>query len=112
MDKLGKYQKIITAVLSDSAQALGSEPQAVIRQFIKNENNDNFVVLSLGWEDDKYYHSVVHHVQIIDNKVWIQQNNTDVDTAESFVKKGVCKNDIVLGFLRPYSRKVTDYAVA
>jgi hypothetical protein len=44
------------------------------------------------------------HFQIIDGKVWIHENRTDIDLIEVFTEKGIAKSDIVLGFVAPYLR--------
>ena len=51
------------------------------------------------------------HVDIKDNKIWIQHDGTEIGIAGELEKLGVPKSDIVLGFHAPYKRKFTDFAV-
>ncbi|MHC5732600.1 MAG: element excision factor XisI family protein, partial [Nostoc sp.] len=46
------------------------------------------------------------------DKIWIQQNMTDVDLAQELLEMGVPKDDIVLGLQPPYKRPYTGYGVA
>jgi len=46
------------------------------------------------------------------DKIWIQQDGTEVGIANQLVDLGVPKQDIVLGFDPPNLRKYTDFAVS
>ena len=52
------------------------------------------------------------HLDIKDNKIWIQRNMTEADLAQDLMAMGVVKEDIVLGLHPPYKRPLTGYAVA
>jgi hypothetical protein len=45
------------------------------------------------------------------NKVWIQNDHTEVGIANELVDRGIPKKDIVLGYQAPYLRHLTDFAV-
>ncbi|PSB58833.1 XisI protein [Chamaesiphon polymorphus CCALA 037] len=47
-----------------------------------------------------------------ENRIWIQQNTTDIDLALELVEMGVPKSDIILGLHPPYKRPHTGYGVA
>lgn len=51
------------------------------------------------------------HLDIIDSKIWIQQDGTEVGIANELVNFGVPKQDIVLAFDPPLVRQFTDFAV-
>jgi hypothetical protein len=51
------------------------------------------------------------HLDIIDGKIWIQQDGTEIGTANELVELGVSKQDIVLGFDPPNLRQYTDFAM-
>jgi hypothetical protein len=50
-------------------------------------------------------------LDIINGKIWIQQNMTEIDLGEELVEMGVPKSDIVIGFLAPEIREYSEYAV-
>jgi hypothetical protein len=53
----------------------------------------------------------VIHIDIKDDKIWLQQNLTNQLVAEDLVALGIPKDRIVLGFQPPYMRKFTEFAV-
>lgn len=57
-------------------------------------------------------HHFVVHLEIINGKVWIQEDNTDLIVAHELERAGIPKNDIVLGFHPADVRPYTEYAVA
>ncbi|MHC5597432.1 MAG: element excision factor XisI family protein [Nostoc sp.] len=57
-------------------------------------------------------YGTVLHLDIIDEKIWIQQDGTEVEIANELVESGVPREDIVLGFQLPSLRKYTDFAVS
>ena len=66
----------------------------------------------LGRENKHYQHGCLIHVDIIDGKIWVQRDGTEVGVANEFVEAGVPKEQIVLGFKSPERRKDTKFAVA
>ena len=57
-------------------------------------------------------HSCLVHIDLINEKIWIQQDNTEEGVATELVRAGIPKDQIVLGFRPPEVRQYTDYAVA
>ncbi|BAZ21134.1 XisI protein [Kalymmatonema gypsitolerans NIES-4073] len=51
------------------------------------------------------------HLDIIDGKIWVQQDGTEVGIANKLVEIGVPKHDIVLGIDPPKMRQYTEFAV-
>jgi XisI protein len=56
-----------------------------------------------GWRDV--------HVDLIDGKVWIQENMTDLDIAEVLVQEGIQPSQIVLGSYSRSQRQLGNYAI-
>ena len=68
--------------------------------------------MTVGWDKDEFIHDCPIHLDIINGKIWIQWNMTEIDLAKELENKGVPKSDIVIGFLSPEIREYSDYAVA
>lgn len=69
--------------------------------------------MRIGWRDKQFIHNTVFHFDIKANdKIWIQANWTDVDIAADLVKRGVEKDDIVIGFQPARYRPYSGYATA
>jgi len=52
------------------------------------------------------------HFDIINGKIWVQQNGTEWEVGDMLEAQGVPKHDIVAGFLPPELREYSTYAVA
>ena len=51
-------------------------------------------------------------IDIINEKIWIQQNNTEAKIVDELLERGVLREDIVLGFQHPQTRAISGFAVA
>ena len=111
MDKLKKYQKAILKVLEDYSKIKYTNVEGE-NQVIADRQKHRYQVVTIGWEDNNFVHDCPMHFDIINDKIWIQQNMTEWDVGKMFEEMGVPKSDIVLGFLKPSTRAYTDYAVA
>lgn len=112
MDKLKKYEKAILSILDEYAKVKYANVEGG-NELIADKRNRRYLVTTIGWEkDDMFAYGVPMHFDIIDGKIWIQQNNTDWEVGELLEEKGVPKKDIVIGFLSPDLREYSDYAVA
>ncbi|MFM6911441.1 MAG: XisI protein, partial [Dolichospermum sp.] len=68
-------------------------------------------VLDMGWNNDKYLHATPIHIDVINQKIWIQYDDTEEGIANDLIAAGVPKEDIVLGFRHPRIRPFTTFAV-
>ena len=80
-------------------------------QCLLDKENDHYQLVNVGWENGKRVYGCILHIDIKNDKVWIQQNNTENYVAEELVDLGVPKENIVLGFYSPFSRQFTGFAV-
>jgi hypothetical protein len=103
MDKLEQYRQIIQTLLTDYAgyKSLNSN---IERELICDTHRDRYLIVNLGWEETHHVYGCIIHMEIRNEKIWIQRNMTDVDFAEELVELGVPKTDIVLGFQTPIHR--------
>jgi|ERR671932_1568376 hypothetical protein len=110
MDKLVRYRELVQNVITDYAN-LGSPRGDIERELIFDTQRDRYLLLNVGWDNQRRVYGCVLHFDIRDGKIWLQYNGTEIDFAEELVQLGVAKQDIVLGFHSPFMRKFTDYAV-
>jgi hypothetical protein len=111
MDKLEQYRNYIQELLIDYSRHHKPAYGDIDTQAILDTVRDHYQIVHLGWKQTKFIHSCVIHIDIKNEKIWIQWNGTEIDIAEELVAKGVPKEDIVLGFQTPFMRQFTDYAV-
>lgn len=60
----------------------------------------------------KRVHGCLIHIDIINDKIWIQRDGTEEGVASELLNFGVPKDKIVLAFYDPGIRKETGFAVA
>ena len=110
-EKLERYRAIIENILLEIAQ-LSAKEEEVKDRTLFDRRSDSYAIIAEGWEKEDRIHDIVIHLEIINGKVWIQADNTDLVVARQLQKAGIPKSDVVLGFHPPRIRPHTDYAVA
>lgn len=110
MDRLEEYRMHVTDVIQRHA-GYQVKYGDVTLEAITDRDHDHYQVMMVGWDDNERVHSSVIHIDIIDGKIWIQEDATDVGIANEFIERGVPKQDIVLAFHPPYKRPYTGFGV-
>lgn len=110
MDKLDAYRNAIMEFLTENAHTPIGDIQT---ELVFDTQRDHYQIVQVGWgRDDRRVYGSSIHLDIIEGKIWLQQNSTEIDVGQALIEKGVEQTDIVLGFVRPNERKYTDYAEA
>jgi XisI protein len=110
MDRLDQYRQIIKQVLSDYSQIKPSYGE-ISRYTAFDLEHDHYQVISIGWESQRRVYGCLIHIDIQDNKVWIQYDGTEDGIANELVELGIPKPDIVLAYKSPFMRQYTGFAV-
>ena len=110
-NKIIKYQNSIIDLLSYYADRY-NQGDSLKHYVIKDKESNHFQLIMMGFENGIFIHSCIYHFDIIDEKIWLQVNNTDNLIADELMEKGVPRTDIVIGFHEPHLRKYTGFAVA
>ena len=111
MDTLkAKYRSLVEQVLCDYAEFLGNDDQ-VQMELVFDQNRDRYLLVETGWHDGYRIYGTLLHLNIIDDKIWIQHDGTEDGVANELVAAGIPKDCIVLGFRTLQERKVTEFAV-
>ncbi|MDC0832356.1 element excision factor XisI family protein [Geitlerinema sp. CS-897] len=69
-------------------------------------------LLQTGWVGDERVRGIAICVRLKNQKIWIEEDNTETGIANDLLEKGVPKSDIVLAFHSPKTRKLTGLASA
>ena len=109
MVKLVFYRKFIKAFLTDYAEKMKSD-RKIDPQLIFDTERDRYLLIRTGWNKDCRIHNCVFHFNIQDGKIWLEENNTDVDIDEELEDMGISKQEIVVAFHHPSMRQYSDYA--
>lgn len=110
MDNMNKLKQASIKVLQDYYDFLGPDPDSEL-QLIIDEKNDHYLLLELGWYQDQRLYGSLIHLDLINGKIWIQQDGTEEGIANELVKLGISPQKIVLAFKILERRKITDFAV-
>ncbi len=108
MEKL-IYSEIVQKILTEHASHQSDDNIEV--EIIFDRERNHYQVFYVGWLDERRVYGSVIHVDIKDNKIWIQCDKTERGIAKELVELGIPKSDIVLAFQSPFKRQFTDYAV-
>ena len=104
MDRLNKYQTIISDVLEEVAKQVQS---ALIEALLSIDHiHRQYILMTDGWEDTKRYYTPLVHVDLKeDAKVWLRCDNTDLEIGQMLIDRGIAVQDIVPAFYSPKMRK-------
>jgi hypothetical protein len=110
-ENTARYRQIVQELLARLA-AIPNLEAGIEDRLLFDERNDSYAIIAEGWDGEERVHHVVAHLEIINGKVWIQVDNTDLVIARELESRGVPRTDIVLGFRPPAVRSESEYAVA
>ena len=99
MDRVNNYRRIICQFLEDFAT---DDPEA---QLIFDLERDRYLVMHVGWRNDYRIYGCAMQLDLIDGKIWIQNNSTEVLIDRELTQRGIDSKDIVLGFRAPSIRE-------
>ena len=109
MDTLASYRDVIQVLLSDYAATPISNGD-IDCYTVFDTQKDHYQVMNVGWDGYRRVYGCVLHLDVKDEKIWVEQNMTEMRVAQELVARGVKKEDIVLGFQAPDMRQYTEYA--
>ena len=114
MERIKRYHKAIVEVMEEVMDSFkNSENSEYDFHPIFDKTNHRYQLQAVGWERErKRIFNIFFHIDIIDNKIWIQQDNLEYSVAERLVEKGIPKKEIVLAYFPEFHRQHTEYAVA
>lgn len=110
MDNLAQYRDIIQSTLLEYTKIPYAYGDLQCRLIISEDRND-FLLITLGWEDNIQVHGCLVHLQIIGDKIWIYRDGIEDGIANDLLSAGIPKEKIVLGFHPPEVRQYTEFAV-
>jgi len=108
MDSLDICRNIICQKLSDYAKIPYAYGE-IKTMTVFDKESDSYLLLTVGWQEDRRIHGCLIHIDIIGDKLWIQRDGTEYGIAEELADAGIPRENIVLGFHPSDVRKYTDY---
>lgn len=111
MDTIEEYREKIKIILTDYVSIPYSQEDIESKLIISNDEN-NYLVMTTGWQNKKRVHGCIIHLEIIEDKIWVHRDGTEYGIANNLLDAGIPKNKIVLGFHPADVRPYTDFAVS
>ncbi|MGE0883113.1 MAG: element excision factor XisI family protein [Blastocatellales bacterium] len=115
MDKLEQYRDIIERELTEIValtEHSSAAPTNLRDKTVFDRQADSYLILREGWDGAHRIHGPVISLEIINGKIWLQADHTNLRIAERLEEAGIPKSEIVLGFQPPQVKPYTEYAVA
>lgn len=111
MDKLENYRNFIKDILNQygSVKPANGEIEVYTCFDLKQ---DHYQVFHAGWNKYNRIFGPLIHIDILNDKIWIQHDGTEVGIANLLVDLGVPKDDIVLAYHAPFMRQYDGFAVS
>ena len=111
MDTLNHYRDILEQVLGEYTKTKYAWGNVQCRALFDRQR-DSYALITCGWNNRKRTHYCLVHLEIINGKIWVQEDGIEQGTATELEAAGIPKSNIVLGFQPPDIRALTDYAAA
>lgn len=113
MDRLEHYRKSITTLLKQYADSMSKNPESEVEiEIVFDPENDRYLLLNVGWRGAKRVHHCLFHFDIKGEKIWLQENNTDIEVDQDLQEMGISQQEVVVGFHHPSVREYSDFATA
>ncbi|MBL1208384.1 XisI protein [Geminocystis sp. GBBB08] len=117
MDTRNNYSQIIKKILISYTEIPYNDLNIKFETVFDTEQ-DRYLLMLVGSEQVNYpfpttkrVHGCLIHVDIIDDKIWIQRDGTERGIATDLLEAGIPKNKIVLAFYAPEIREETGFAL-
>ncbi|MDX2247272.1 MAG: XisI protein [Bacteroidia bacterium] len=113
MDQVTTYKKIVRELV-EYVYSLCPHSDEVEVQKITDDANGHYLLYSVGWQGMDWVYGSFVHLDVRENgRVWLQHDGTDLNIADELARRGIPKNNIVVGFQPPHLRPLMeDFAVA
>lgn len=112
MDRLKHHHLIVQEVLTEYHELNEKSGSATESALAFDEVHDQYLLLLMGWLYDERIKSVMIHIRLKNNKIWIEEDRTEDGVATDLLHKGIAREEIVLAFHPPHLRQYTEFATA
>lgn len=111
MDKVEQYRQLVQELMLDRASWRNPD-DPVKSEVIFDTKRDRYQLVHVGWRNSntRIYGCIIH-VDIQDEKIWVQHDGTEEAIANRLIERGVPKQDIVLAYHSPHMRQYTEFAI-
>lgn len=108
MEKTERYRQIIQQIIEQHASIPVSYGEVEL-QTIFDIQRDHYQLVHAGWNKNYRNYGCLMHMDIKEDKIWIQHDGTEIGVANELVALGIPKEDIVLAYMPAYKRPYAEY---
>lgn len=111
MATVASYRQIVQQLLKSYSE-IKAINEDVAAETVFDLVEDRYQVVNVGWSNKRRIYGCVLHLDIKNDKIWIQHDGTEGGIANELVEHGIPKHDIVLAFQSPFKRQFGEFAVS
>ena len=111
MDRVERYKALARQAICDFAAQIPLQ-EGIEDKLVFQDEIGYYALMDLGWEGHRRIYGNILHLDVKENKIWIQHDGTEDGVVDFLLENGVPKQDIVLGFRSPDVRHLTDFAAS
>ncbi|MEL6778369.1 MAG: XisI protein [Cyanobacteria bacterium J06597_16] len=104
------YRQVVEKLLQEYADFLNQD-DGIQQALIFDHEHDRYLLLETGWQNNKRIYGPFIHIDIKDDKLWIEHDGSEDGIAYELESAGIPKDRIVLAYKSLERRKLTEYAV-
>jgi hypothetical protein len=97
MDARTADREVIEKALTDYA-AIPYAHGDVATQTVFERASDHYLLVIVGSENRRRVHGCLVHIDLVDDKIWIQTDGTERGLAPTLVRAGIAPERIILAF--------------
>ena len=79
---------------------------------VTDDEHGHYLLIKTGWYNNKRLYGPYLHLEVRDNRVYVQQNGTDIHIGQELNQRGIPREAIVLEFQMPFKREFSGFAVS
>ncbi|MEO0948383.1 MAG: XisI protein [Cyanobacteria bacterium J06641_5] len=96
MIDLEGYRLCIRQLLSERARLVGNA--CIQAETVFDRARDRYLLIHVGWLGTERIYDPILHIDIYNNQIWIQKDETAAGIANDLIQRGIPATAIVLGF--------------
>jgi XisI protein len=117
MDRLEQYRHKIEQILTNYYQMTidkvsNAADSEVSDRLAFDRIRDQYLWFRFGWKNTQKVQHIIMYLRIKNDKIWVEEDATDLCIVDDLLAAGIPKHDIILGFHHPKKRPLTEFATA
>src|ERR1043166_9596856 len=100
MDRIDNYRDIDKRIILEVADYM-PEQEGLRKEIVLDDENGHYQLLEVGWKNRRRIHGTLVHIDIHEDKIWVEHDGTDLEIVQSLLDAGISPQETVTGFHPP-----------